>query len=427
MPTLSVRHALLLAAALTGACTRRSAEAGQTGPDPGASAHRIAAGEGHTCVIRPDTTVWCWGRDSAMQGRDDAKPAPVRALGGALSLSAHDGVTCARTRQGLFCWGDNTFGQLGMPPALELQRFPQPRIVDGGRAIAQAGALGPQAACVLERAGVTCWGEIGSSLLPGTDTRFGPVPVSEQGKNAISGRRTTGPRRVPGIDGAVQLAVGTVHLCALMPDRSVRCMGESSVGQLGRLERGDPHAYFPAAPVPGLKDVVQLEAGLATTCARTARGEVLCWGSDVFSQLGVKDYAKLIPIVRFLSQPGAPHDRFTIQPRRVEGLPPVRQLSVGATHVCAIGDDRRVYCWGMNDTGQLGDGTTERRDVPVVMKGIEGAEDVAASTYGPESHTCVLLVSGKVRCVGRNQGGELGRIGRTGAAVELNAADVEGI
>lgn len=424
MPTRSLRHVLSVVAALTGACTHRSAEAGQPGSDLVAGAHRIAAGEGHTCVIRPDTTVWCWGRDSAVQSRDDAKPAPVRALRGALSLSAHDVVSCARTRQGLFCWGDNTFGQLGMPPNLELQRFPQPRIVDGGRGIAQAGALGPQAACVLEPAGVTCWGEIGSSLVPGTDTRFGPVPTSEQGKNTISGRRTTDPRKVPGIDGAVQLAVGTVHLCALMPDRTVRCMGESSVGQIGRIARGDLHAYHPAAQVPGLKDVVQIEAGLATTCARTARGEVLCWGSDSFSQLGVKVYEKLIPIVRFLSRPGEPHDRYQIQPRRVEGLPPVRQLSVGATHVCAIGEDRRVYCWGMNDTGQLGDGTRERRDVPVVMKGIEGAADVAASTYGPESHTCVLLESGKVRCVGRNGHGELGR---SGGAFELSTGDVEGL
>lgn len=383
--------------------------------------HRIAAGEGHTCVIRSDDSVWCWGRDSLDQPRDEP-PRQVPGLRGATGLFAHDGATCATTTLGLVCWGDNLFGQIAMPPSMEYRKDPELRI-GVRREIAKDGALGPQGACVLFADGVDCWGEIGSSIVPGEGTRFGTVPTPEQGTNSISGRRTTLPRHVPGLEGAVQIALGIEHLCALMPDRTVRCMGSDRVGQLGRFER-DQDGYFPAATVVGVSDVVQLEAGLAATCARTSRGEVHCWGSDFFGHLGVKDLETLVPHVRFVTIPGDPHDRYSIRPVRVEELPPVTQMSVGATHVCAISGDRRVHCWGSNKAGQLGDGTTERRDLPVTMSGVERAVDVATGKYGPDSHTCVLLDDGKVVCVGRNGGRELGR---PGGARELVVGEVVGL
>ena len=192
-----------------------------------------------------------------------------------------------------------------------------------------------------------------------------------------------------------------------MPDSTVHCLGSNAVGQLGRgaLPLDD---YFPAARVEGLTDVVQVEAGLSSSCARTRRGEVYCWGSNFYGQLGAADEQQLVPHRRFVTIPGDPHDRFAVLPIRVEGLPPARQLSVGAMHVCAIGQDARVYCWGANEGGQLGDGTTARRGTPVLMRGVEGAADVAASAYGPKGNTCVLMQGGGVKCVGRNGHGELG-------------------
>jgi alpha-tubulin suppressor-like RCC1 family protein len=399
----------------------RAGAAGQ--PAAAFPGHRIAAGEGHTCVVRSDGAVWCWGRDAIGIDRDAAGPAPVIGLTGARSVFAHDGATCATTPRGLVCWGDNLFGQVRMPPTLDYHREPEPRIGADGE-LATTGALGPQGACLMRNdGGVACWGEIGSGMDLEEGTRFGVIPGAEQGKNAISGRRTTTSRPVSGIDGAVQVAFGIEHLCVLMADRTVTCMGSNRVGQLGRIEH-DIEPFHPARPVPGLRDVVQLEAGLAATCARTAHGEVWCWGSNFFGHLGVRDVDKLVPHSSYVTIPGDPHDRYSPRPLRVEGLPPVRQLSVGATHACAITDDGVVYCWGSNAAGQLGDGTTERRALPVRMKGGDHAVDVAASSYGPESHTCVLLEAGRVQCVGRNGSGELGR---PGDARELTLGDVEGI
>lgn len=365
----------------------------------GIAFHRIAAGEGHTCAIANDGTVWCWGRDSIAQRRAEAKPARVPELKGALSLFASDGVTCATTEHGIVCWGDNMFGQLRMPPSWDFVRKPEPWLPHVNRVLRQ-GALGMQGACSIDDGVVFCWGEIGSSIVPNVDSRFGPVPQAEQGKNKITGRRTTNPRRIAGIDGALQVAIGIEHLCALMPDGTVRCLGSNQVGQLGRVAV-PLDSYHPAAPVAGLRDVVQIEAGIAVTCARTSGGDVYCWGSNYQGQLGTSDDEKLVI-------PGDPDDGFSPRPIRVQGLPKVRQLSVGAMHACAVGEDTRVYCWGANESGQLGDGTTERRNTPVAMQAITGAIDVAASAFGPKGNTCVLLENGRVKCAGRDKNGESG-------------------
>jgi len=360
----------------------------------------------------------CWGRD-ALNGPKPEGPTPIPNIPSPRALFASGGATCAETSAGLSCWGDNLFGQIHMPPSLEyeLPAGPSPEWQN-----ADHGALGPEGACVIGSA-VLCWGQIGSSMTPSTRTRFGLVLESEQGKSPITGSRTVLPHAVPGIDRAVQVAFGIEHVCALMRDGTVRCLGENAVGQLGRLTKTfDGH--HDAAPVEGLRDVVQIEAGLAATCARTATGEVHCWGSNYHGHLGVENESSLVPNRRFVTIAPEPHDTFWPRPLRVQGLPPVRQLSVGGTHVCAVVEDGRVFCWGANAAGQLGVGNTVRQNTPNPMVGVDGAIDVAASSYGPKSHTCVLLTSGAVRCAGRNGHGELGT---TPGKDELTAVPVPGL
>ncbi len=373
------------------------------------SGHRIAAGEGHACVIASDETVWCWGRDAFAAGSEKG-PAQVRGLQGARSLFAADAATCAITARGVSCWGDDLFGQVRMRAEVAYVAVPEPWILPGGT-VARAGALGPRGGCTVEAGAVTCWGDVNfrsSTTEPGT--RFGLVPLGGRGKNGISGSQTTPPHRVEGIDGAVQVAFGLGHLCALIGDGTVRCLGENLRGELGRPDVGESRTQASAQPVSGLEATVQLEAWTSTTCALDRRGAVRCWGSDADGQLGVRDASALTPFTGLLRPD--PHDRFSDAPLRVEGLPPVRTLSVGAAHACAVGEDRRVYCWGDNDAGQLGDGTTERRDVPIVMPGVSGAVDVAVGKFGPKSFTCVLLEGGAVRCVGTDEHGELGGDGK---------------
>lgn len=100
------------------------------------------------------------------------------------------------------------------------------------------------------------------------------------------------------------------------------------------------------------------------------------------------------------------------------GVPPGatgRTLSAGAFHTCALGAGRAVWCWGRNDRGQLGDGTTTDRAVPTPVVGLGAVVEISA---GP-LHTCARLGDGTVRCWGENTAGALGDGTTTDSAVPV--------
>ncbi|MCX7556568.1 hypothetical protein OS187_06990 [Xanthomonadaceae bacterium JHOS43] len=137
-----------------------------------------------------------------------------------------------------------------------------------------------------------------------------------------------------------------------------------------------------------LSDVVQVSAGLAHSCAVTGNGAVRCWGSNEYGQLG----------------DGGSTDRNT--PVQVSGLDSgVQQVGVGRDHSCALTGSGAVLCWGRNEFGQLGDGTTTQRLLPVPVSGLSGG--VQAIGVGG-SFSCALNASGAVLCWGGNTFGSLG-------------------
>ena len=82
----------------------------------------------------------------------------------------------------------------------------------------------------------------------------------------------------------------------------------------------------------------------------------------------------------------------------------VVQIAVGNRHSCALVESGHVWCWGWNQFGQLGDGTTENRSVPVQVTGLGR---VTALALG-EGHSCALRTTGRVFCWGENEAGQLG-------------------
>ena len=176
------------------------------------------------------------------------------------------------------------------------------------------------------------------------------------------------------------------------------------------------------------------------TCALTVHGGVLCWGNNFGGQLG--DGTKVsrlapVPVRRTLhrrTRTGGGHDAYMCPDlgwRRVllgqQRLRPgwhsgARNRKPGpyacrGSHRRRAGDCRRrkpylrpdrggaVLCWGNNEAGQLGDGTTTNRFTPVAVRGL--GSGVQAITAGVE-HTCALLVSGGIKCWGNNAYGQLG-------------------
>jgi alpha-tubulin suppressor-like RCC1 family protein len=287
-----------------------------------------------------------------------------------LQVAAGGSHTCAGVDGGVQCWGDNTYGQLG--DGTHSGRT-TPVDVVGLNASARALITGDHHTCALTASnGVKCWGGNGAGQLgDGTTTdRTTPVDVSGLGS------------------GVHTIAAGGGHTCALVYG-GVRCWGWNADGQLGdgsKVIRTTPVA------VSGLSSGMRaVAAGASHTCAVTDGGAVQCWGDNRYGQLG----------------DGSTTDRTT--PVNVLGLDSgVRAIAAGGYHTCALTAAGQMKCWGANDSGQLGDGTTIQHATPVDVSGLAGG--VSALGAGG-CHTCALMDTvqgGGIQCWGDNGHGQLG-------------------
>ena len=109
-------------------------------------------------------------------------------------------------------------------------------------------------------------------------------------------------------------------------------------------------------------------------------------------------------------------------PVPVSGLTGVAAVSGGGGHTCALLEDGTVQCWGENEFGQLGDGTTMPSFTPVPVTGITGAVGVSAGWR----HTCAVLGDGTVQCWGQNEFGQLGDGTTTSSATPVRVLGITG-
>jgi alpha-tubulin suppressor-like RCC1 family protein len=217
--------------------------------------------------------------------------------------------------------------------------------------------------------GVKCWGRNSEGQLGNGGTAESHVPVS-----------------VSGLTGVIAIAAGGHHTCALMSgDGSVKCWGQNTDGQLG--DNTETAQQNSPSPVVGLDHVIAITAGDFFTCALTDAGGVKCWGDDSFNQLGD-------------DQGG--HSNV---PVNVPGLESgVDAIGAGGYHTCAVTSSGGAKCWGLNQYGELGDGTTSYRNAAVDVSGLTGIDKITGGYY----HSCALTTAGAVNCWGRNVHGQLG-------------------
>jgi alpha-tubulin suppressor-like RCC1 family protein len=289
--------------------------------------------------------------------------------------------TCAILDDGsVRCWGYNAYGQLGdgtttnrnTPTALS--SWPS-----GRTAVAITADGGGHTCAILDDGSVRCWGwndygQLGDGT---TTSRNTPTALSSW----PSGRT------------AVAITAGGYHTCAILDDGSVRCWGSNSDGQLGdgtTTSRNTPTAL---SSWPSGRTAVAITAGGYHTCAILDDGSVRCWGYNSDGQLG----------------DGTTTSRNT--PTAIMWWNPsgrtVVAITAGDYHTCAIFDDGPVRCWGWNDYGQLGDGTTTSRNTPTALSSWPSGRTAVAITAG-SYHTCAILDDGSVRCWGSNSDGQLG-------------------
>ncbi len=387
--------------------------AASTNPLTGVTA--VTAGGGHTCVVTTAGGVKCWGRNLSGQlgdGTTTSKSFPVDVLGLASGVAAVDaggdsgvGHTCVvTTAGGAKCWGSNFCQQLGDGTAINRSTpVDVSGLTSGVAAIAAGGHSGVAHTCALTTAGgVKCWGDnFWGHLGDGTTiNRSTPVDVSGL-KSGVAAISSGGPDWPNG-----------PHTCAVTTAGGVKCWGNNYMGQLGAPTTETCHSnIWPCSTtpvdVPGLTSgVVDVAAGRGYTCALTTAGGVKCWGRNSWGQLG----------------DGTTTSRST--PADVSGLTSgVAAIAAGSgAHTCALTTAGGVKCWGHNDWGQLGDGTTIDRSTPADVLGLgSGISAVDAGAV----HTCALTAANGVKCWGHNVYGDLGDGYLCGYRMCTTPADVQ--
>lgn len=375
----------------------------------------------------------CWGDNTfgdLGDGTTTLSDVPVDVHGGILAyaISAGDDYTCALSGPGdLYCWGSNDEGQLGDGTYTD---HPLPTQVVGMTSQVNQVSTGLDATCALVGSPATgfCWGDAGNGEL-GTGEMHAqhPVPVPVFG---LSSPPTGGP------GGPVQLDTAENHSCVLLTGSQVECWGEGSEGRLGNGTQLDHAIPTLVIGLPSAGPVAELSSGPDTSCALLPTFSVACWG--YFPGDGSSPpAAELSPVLVddlpvsgtaevsagtggcVVSQTGSAKcwgandsgqvgdgtttDRPT--PVAVIGLPKARSIDTNGGDACAVVTQGNVECWGNNDYGQLGDQTTTERSTPVVVANLPG-QAVGVAVGG--QHSCAVLANGTARCWGRNNAGQLG-------------------
>jgi len=245
-------------------------------------------------------------------------------------------------------------------------------------------ALGTIAACaLLEDGTVACYGggivgTLGGSARPETD----PVP-----------------KRVPNLKNVAKVFGGGYSMCAILTDKTVACWGpDQSIGPYGSY----PSDLF---MVQGLTNVAELAVSTSHTCALIEGGDVYCFGSNYFGELG----------------DGTTNNAKT--PVKASSISGARQITTGAEVSCAVLANGSVSCWGLNDMGQLGQGDSDKliHPMPVTVPGL-GLPAASVSASSISGSVCALLESGTTRCWGEKLAGDTGSSGGAALSVGWNHA-----
>lgn len=400
----------------------------------------IGAGANHTCTVKADGTLWCWGRnDSNQLGLANTAPEHVPTptqITLAASIVAWKKVvsgedfSCALAAdKRIACWGTHSSGKTGQPAGNDTTT---PTFV-GSDSFFTDVAIGSSSGYGLRDDGtIYAWGDNGDGELGlGTTStpQYGLIQVSQlgapwteiaggndfacgirdegagtvikcwgaDGANRLGGdpgtetpSLTPVPVTVPSsrLAGWSRLTLGERHACALhRATSSLLCWGN---GEDGQLATGDQEPAYTNAPTLVAGTWVAVAAGFDRVCAIDAARDLWCWGDTMRGGAGDGT----------LRQAWAPV--------KVSGSGKWTAVSPGAEHTCGIQTDGSIWCWGSSDHGQLGNGVVARSPTPVQVGGQEWLSVSAGYT-----HTCAVTTGRELRCWGGDGHGQLG-VGATG-------------
>ena len=392
----------------------------------------VSAEDAHSLALKRDGTVYAWGSNNRGQlGNNSTEDSPIP-----VQVSNLDNVTCSRTELTIseeICDGvDNDFDgsvdEDGVCTALFVEADNFSRVISAGDiysvAVKNTGAVygwGDDDGCYClggggrNRAGMI--GVFDITAVSASHERFlalksdGAVNVcghTEYCSNKLERIPSTMCSKLVGLNDIIAVSAGYDHSLVLKRDGAVYAWGENRYGQLGNNSTEDSCAPVQVKGLNGdgfLIDIVAVSAGDGHSLALKRDGTVYAWGSNYSGKLGVGDD---VPVG---------DDGFSSVPVQVKGLngeeflTDIVSISAGYYHNLALDNDGKVYAWGYNRYGRLGNNSTEGSPIPVQVKNYTGTgflAHVVAISAGEQS-SLALKLDGSVHMWG-NRSGSLGMV-----------------
>ena len=373
--------------------------------------HQLVTESEFSCAVTDNGEVYCWGQDhgpsflSASVYGNHLRAQHISELHNIIQVSvSYYGHACALERTGrVWCWGFNYDGSLGVDS--QEVRVERPRLVSGIAGVTHVATASDQRTFArLSDGSMYYWGP--NVRQPQRVTTLGRTEEVHSSYDLTCARLALGGHacqadaqfynfeRSRGSENMSFLRAGGSGVwCGLKPDHSLWCGGSNTVAEaafppeMSQLCSGSPDRYgfvpqwrclLEPHPVSSLQGVEEVAAGALTTCARLQDGTAWCWGGgfvgsgDVASRFVTFGDGRLdgetcedFPSFQGAMPPPFPCRR---RPVQIVGLSGVTTIAVGYRHACAALAAGGVRCWGTNDRGQLGDGTTTHRATPVPLR-----------------------------------------------------------
>ncbi len=376
----------------TGQTSCLTSEAGYYVPEP-SFPEKATFGVHHSCYLYDDGSVRCSGYNEMGQLGDgttmSSSTQVVVDLGGATATDVSSGYwhTCALLSDGqILCWGQNTQGQLGDGTTNDSSSPVSVNLGSGTTAL-QLSSGGRYTCALVQNYSIACWGQNAAGQLGDNSTTSSTSPVYP---NLPTGRTAT------------QISAGASTTCAILDNASAMCWGDGGNGRLGSgVQTSSPDSLLPVyVALPSDRTATSISIGYEHGCAILDNASAMCWGH---AQNGAIGNGTGDP------EDGSWDDSMNAWSPSYVSLPSGRtaqSISAAREYTCAILDDDSIACWGDNEYGKIGDGTTVDRWSPVIV-------DID-STYSPTNlttgytQTCLVMSDNSVFCWGYNGNGEFG-------------------
>ena len=337
----------------------------------------MTAGYQHTCAVTTTNLSYCWGLNTSGQlgdgGTTNRLTPQAISVGVALAyVGAGYRHSCGLSTAGsAYCWGDNVYGQLGdggTTPHLT------PAPISGSLVFTHL-SVGDDHNC--GRTGTSqiyCWGYGGNGQL---------------GINSTS--NASFPTVISGAVSFASVAVGGAISCALNTGGAGYCWGDNSGGGIGNGTAGG--SVLIPTPLAGSLTFASINPGYDFSCGRTTANAAYCWGWNNLGQLGLGNTTN------------------TSSPTVVPGAVTWGGISASrGANTCGFNSSGVGFCWGSNFTGQIGDGTFTDRSSPTLINTSLAFAGIAMG----DAHTCGFTnAGGSGYCWGNNESGQLGNGTRT--------------